>query len=198
MRFYLVTVGEDRPDFFSSKIQDVLSEKYNIKCEVSHALILVEDAGKWSGIWESIESGFFGPKDPKKEWKGCHVGDKILLNVQDELGAIRWLRDFVGTPYPTMQFFLYLPRWIKRVARKLTPKWILKKIFNGKSASWCSESCGHFMRNFCVGAFEDPKLSIPACDHLDPVNLVPLAKKYSKIQLSDLENSKNPHPWQIL
>lgn len=177
-KFFLITVGEDKPDFFSSKIQRGLSLRYGRIVNKSHALILVEDAGPWSGIWESVADGFHGPKPAENYFVGHHIVDKVELDVPDPWEAIQWLREFCGTPYAHLQFLLFVPTGLKTIAKHVIPKFLLRLIANGKMLSFCSESCAHFIRNNCRDAFEDPECSVTACDTVDPVLIAPLAEKY--------------------
>lgn len=183
MRFYLITVGEINPDTLSTCIQEYLTARHGVPVKKSHAAILVEDAGKWSGVWESMGDGFKGPKDPVKALEGSEIRDKILLNVGNPLQAIRWLREFLGTPYANMQYLLFAPKWLRVASRYFLPRFILKFIKNGRMLSFCSESVAHFIRNNCVSnagadAFEDPALSPERCDEIDPFLIVGIGEQY--------------------
>lgn len=183
MRFYMITVGEVNPDWLSRMIQDGLSDRHGVPVDKSHAAILVEDAGKWSGVWESMGDGFKGPKDPLKALHDGVIRDKILLNVRDEMGAIRWLREFVGTPYANLQYLLFVPKWIRAASRWFMPRFIVRFIKNGKMLSFCSESVAHFIRANCirfdgVEGIDDPALSPARCDEIDPFLIVPVAREY--------------------
>jgi len=157
-----------------------------VKVNKSHAALLVEDAGKWSGVWESMGDGFKGPKDPVSALADSEVREKILLNVRDPLQAIRWLREFLGTPYANMQYLLFAPRWLRICSRYFIPRFLLKFIKNGKMLSFCSESMAHFIRNNCVSndghdAFEDPGLTPERCDEIDPFLIVDVGLKYGTL-----------------
>lgn len=178
MRIYMITVGEKNPDFLSRKIQKGLSKRHGIPVNKSHAALLVEGFGKWDGVWESLGDGFKGPKDPVKAIEGAEIRDKILLNIENPLQAIKWLREFVGTPYANLQYLLFVPAWVRTLARYFLPRFIVRVIKNGKMLSFCSESVAHFIRANCVGAFEDPDLAQEKCDEIDPVALVPIAARY--------------------
>lgn len=183
MRFYLITVGEKNPDTLSKAIQKYLTARHGVPVNKSHAAILVEDAGKWSGVWESMGDGFKGPKDPLTALADSEIREKILLNVSNPLQAIRWLREFLGTPYANMQYLLFAPMWLRVCSRYFIPRFLLKLIRNGKMLSFCSESVAHFIRNNCVSnegidAFEDPSLSAERCDEIDPFLIVDVGLKY--------------------
>lgn len=185
MRFYLITVGERNPDTLSTAIQEYLTARHGVPVNKSHAAILVEDAGKWSGVWESMGDGFKGPKDPVAALADSEIRDKILLNVSNPLQAIRWLREFLGTPYANMQYLLFAPMWLRVCSRYFMPRILLKLIRNGKMLSFCSESVAHFIRNNCFSnaghdAFEDPGLSPERCDEIDPFLIVPIGEQYGK------------------
>lgn len=184
MQFYLITVGEQNPDRLSRWIQDGLSDRHGTKVDKSHAAILVEGAGKWSGVWESMGDGFKGPKNPVKALEGGVIRDKILLNVRDHMGAIRWLREFLDTPYANLQYLLFVPPWLRRVSRYFMPGIIVRFIKNGKMLSFCSESVAHFIRANCVRVadgvegLDDPDLTPAKCDEIDPFLIVPVGEKY--------------------
>jgi hypothetical protein len=180
MRFYAITIGEKDPDFGSSFIQWGLSLIHKKKVNKSHACILVEDGGKWSGVWESMGDGFHGPKDPEKSFAKGIVRDKILLDVEDPLEAIEWLREFLGTPYARAQYLQFLPEKFRRIAKHFVPRFIMKMIVNGKWLSFCSESVAHFIRCNCRWAYEDPDLQPIACDRIDPFKITAIAKRYEK------------------
>lgn len=183
MRFYMITVGEEKPDWLSRLIQEGLSDRHGVPVNKSHAAILVEGAGKWSGIWESMGDGFKGPKDPVKAMVGSVIRDKVELNVRDPLAAIRWLREFVGTPYANLQYLLFVPKWLRVASRYFMPKFIVRFIKNGKMLSFCSESVAHFIRANCIRndgleGIDDPALVPAKCDEIDPFLIVPVAKEY--------------------
>lgn len=183
MRFYMITVGEINPDRLSRLIQDGLSDRHGTLVNKSHAAILVEDAGKWSGVWESMGDGFKGPKDPLKSLADSVIRDKVLLNVRDQMAAIRWLREFVGTPYANLQYLLFVPKWLRAASRWFMPKIIVRFIKNGKMLSFCSESVAHFIRANCVSndgmdGMDDPDLSPAHCDEIDPHLIVAVAQRY--------------------
>lgn len=183
MRFYMVTVGEENPDWQSDLIEKGLSRRHGVLVNKSHAALLVEGAGKYDGIWESMGDGFKGPKDPVKSLEGSVIRDKVLLNVPNGMQAIRWLREFHGTRYANLQYLLFAPAWMNFCFKWMIPTPVRRLIRNGKMLSFCSESVAHFIRNNCVDhagveAFEDPCVSAEKCDEVDPFTIVPLAEKY--------------------
>ncbi len=183
MRIYSITVGEENPDRGSRLIQRGLTLKHGFFVNKSHSCLLVEDAGKYSGVWESLGNGFHGPKDPIKALEGGIIRDKVLLNIRNDAEAIRWLREFVGTGYANLQYLLFVPKWLAVTTSWAIPRFIMRFIKNGKMLSFCSESVAHFIRNNCVDAegkdaIDDPVLTPDACDHIDPVLIVPLSERY--------------------
>lgn len=180
MKFSLILIGELRPDFVSECIQEFLTDRHGLEVNWSHAALLVEDAEKYSGIWESTGKGFAQNTLAGALDKSV-IRHQIELNVAGEWAAIGWLKGFKGTAYSTAQYLLFVPKWMRWIGSLIFPAGFRKIVRNGKARSFCSESMAHFIRDNCKNAEDDPGLSIEACDEIDPYLVKAFGEKYRKV-----------------
>lgn len=184
MKFYACAIGEKKPDFVSSRIQEFLTWLYGLNVDWSHCGIEVENCADDSGFWDSTGKGFLrGPVEVALDHGEAVMRKRFELKVEHPFGACLWLRGCQGKTYSQGQYLLFLvlmlPFPVQALIKKFTPKMIKVICRNGAGKLVCSEALGRFIKDNCPGAFADPRLAEDKLDDLDPYEVMLIAKDYA-------------------
>lgn len=178
MKFSFIAIGESKPDFVSNRIQYYMSLLHKRVIDWSHAALLVEDAGKDSGVWDLTGRGF-DHCSLKEALEGSVMRRKVYLNVKDPHEAIGWLKGYRGTEYSNLQYCLFIfPERFRRVLSWIMPGFLRKIFRNGKGMGVCSEGVARFIFDNCPTATGDKRLSDRACDEIDPYEVYLISLDY--------------------
>lgn len=147
MKFEVLAIGEEKPDFVSRRIQSFLGTDY------SHCAILVAD--RW--CYHATEQGF-----NMVPWIHVAPGHIIRHRFAFELDPARtqfslgWLHASLGKEYSESQYLGFLFPFLRRF------------VANDRSKTVCSEAVGQFLFD-CVGVKHG---SLHKCDFLSPKDVV--------------------------
>ncbi len=132
MKFEIIAIGEEKPDFVSSRIQKALGTDY------SHVAILVDE----EVIYHATGKGFH------KEYL-CDVLPGHIIRHRFEVRSARsdefslgWLEGNIGVPYSNLQYLGFIFPWMR------------KFVDNGRKRTICSEAVGDAMQE-CFGYLID-------------------------------------------
>lgn len=172
-QFYLLCIGELKPDYVSSNIQEYLTDKYGRPVNWSHCAIEVvgPNVRPDERVWDATGRGFEPGTMEKALDDGLAVArHRIRLPVKDAGEAMGWLRGKRGAGYSNLQYILFAPcpAWLRKFLHWILPTALLKMFKNGRRRVVCSEVIGWFMRDNHPTAHQDPRLGEEEMDRFDP------------------------------